>query len=43
MTGSVGDVRTAVGAGIAAVPEGLLVSSVVIPQPDAQLLKTVGA
>ena len=43
MTGEVGAVRTAVGAGIAEVPEGMLVSHVVIPQPDAQLLKTVGA
>ncbi|MBI3298127.1 MAG: BMC domain-containing protein [Elusimicrobia bacterium] len=43
MTGEVGAVRTAVGAGIAEVPEGMLVSHVVIPQPDVQLLKTVGA
>ncbi|MDE2291033.1 MAG: BMC domain-containing protein, partial [Elusimicrobia bacterium] len=43
MTGEVGAVRTAVGAGIGVVPEGMLVSHIVIPQPDAQLLKTVGA
>ncbi|MBI2361826.1 MAG: BMC domain-containing protein [Elusimicrobia bacterium] len=43
MTGEVGAVRTAVGAGIAEVPEGMLVSHIVIPQPDSQLLKTVGA
>lgn len=43
MTGEVGAVRAAVAAGIAAVPEGMLVSHVVIPQPDAQLLKTMGS
>ncbi|MFH1725492.1 MAG: BMC domain-containing protein [Elusimicrobiota bacterium] len=42
MTGDVGAVRTAVGAGIAAVPEGMLVSRVVIPRPDRQLLRTMG-
>lgn len=43
MTGEVGAVRTAIGAGIAVVPEGMLVSHVIIAQPDTQLLKTVGA
>lgn len=42
MTGEVGAVRAAVAAGITAVPEGMLVSHVVIPQADAQLLATVG-
>jgi microcompartment protein CcmL/EutN len=42
MTGEVGAVRSAVAAGIQAVPEGQLVSHVVIPQPDAQLLRTIG-
>ncbi|MEK7746532.1 MAG: BMC domain-containing protein, partial [Elusimicrobiota bacterium] len=42
MTGEVGAVRTAVGAGIQVVPKGMLVSYVVIPQPDAQLLGPVG-
>ncbi len=42
MTGDVGSVRTAVGAGIQVVPEGMLVKHVVIPQPDTQLLKTMG-
>ncbi|MEK7657499.1 MAG: BMC domain-containing protein [Elusimicrobiota bacterium] len=42
MTGEVGAVRTAVGAGIQVVPKGMLVSHVVIPQPDAQLLGPVG-
>ncbi|MEK7857617.1 MAG: BMC domain-containing protein [Elusimicrobiota bacterium] len=42
MTGSVGDVRSAVAAGIGAVPDAMLVSHVVIPQPDAQLLASVG-
>jgi len=42
MTGEVGAVRTAVGAGIAVVPEGMLVNHIVIPQPDVQLLKTLG-
>ncbi|TBR22682.1 BMC domain-containing protein [bacterium] len=43
MTGEVGSVRTAVGAGIATVPEGQLISHIVIPQPDAQLVKTVAS
>jgi microcompartment protein CcmL/EutN len=42
MTGSVGEVRSAVAAGIAVVSEGMLVSHVVIPQADGQLLATVG-
>ncbi len=42
MTGEVGAVRSAVAAGISAVPEGMLVSHVLIPQPDAQLLSSVG-
>lgn len=42
MTGEVGAVRTAVGAGIAVVPKGMLVSHIVIPQPDEQLLGTLG-
>ncbi|MFH2203788.1 MAG: BMC domain-containing protein [Elusimicrobiota bacterium] len=42
MTGDVGSVRTAVGAGIQVVPDGMLIKHVVIPQPDAQLLKTMG-
>jgi len=43
MTGEVAAVRTAVGAGIGVVPDGMLVSHIVIAQPDTQLLKTVGA
>jgi len=42
MTGEVGAVRSAVGAGIAVVPEGMLAGHLVIPQPDAQLVKFVG-
>lgn len=42
LTGEVGAVRTAVGAGIGVVPDGMLVSHIVIPQPDVQLLKSVG-
>lgn len=42
MCGSVGDVRTAVAAGISAIKKDLLVSHVVIPQADPQLLATVG-
>ena len=42
MTGEVGAVRSAVAAGIAVVPAGQLVSHIVIPQPDAQLLNTLG-
>ncbi|MBI3550260.1 MAG: BMC domain-containing protein [Elusimicrobia bacterium] len=42
MTGEIGAVRAAVAAGIAEVPQGMLVTHVVIPQPDAQLLGTVG-
>ena len=42
MAGEVGAVRSAVAAGIGAVPEGALVSYVVIPQADVQLLETVG-
>ena len=43
MTGEVGAVRTAVGAGIEVVPKAMLVHHIVIPRPDSQLLKTVGA
>ena len=42
MSGEVGAVRTAVAAGIQVVPEGQLVSYIVIPQADPQLLQTVG-
>ncbi len=42
MTGEVGAVRTAVGAGIQVVPEKQRVGHIVIPQPDQQLLKTMG-
>jgi len=42
MTGEVGAVRSAVAAGIGALPEAALVSHVVIPQAHAQLLETVG-
>jgi microcompartment protein CcmL/EutN len=42
MSGEVGAVRSAVAAGISAVPEAGLVSHVVIPQADEQLLETVG-
>ncbi len=42
MVGEVGAVRSAVAAGIGAVPEGSVVSYVVIPQAEKQLLETVG-
>ncbi|MCX5788099.1 MAG: BMC domain-containing protein [Elusimicrobia bacterium] len=42
MTGEVGAVRSAVAAGIAAVPKGMLVTHVIIPQADKQLLAAVG-
>lgn len=42
LCGEVGDVRTAVAAGISAIRKELIVSHVVIPQADAQLLATVG-
>jgi microcompartment protein CcmL/EutN len=42
LCGSVGDVRTAVAAGISAIKKDLLVTHVVIPQADPQLLATVG-
>lgn len=42
LCGEVGDVRTAVAAGISAIRKELLVSQVVIPQADPQLLATVG-
>lgn len=42
LCGSVGDVRTAIAAGIGAIKKELLVSHVVIPQADPQLLATVG-
>ena len=42
MTGEVGAVRVAVAAGITQVPQGQLVSHVIIPQPDGQLLATIG-
>ena len=42
MTGEVGAVRSAVAAGISALPEGMLVSHVVISQADEQLLAAVG-
>ncbi len=42
LCGTVGDVRTAVAAGISAIRKELLVSHVVIPQADTQLLATVG-
>ncbi len=42
MTGEVGAVRSAVAAGISAVPEAGLVSYVVIARADEQLLETVG-
>lgn len=42
LTGEVGAVRAAVAAGISAVPAEMLVSHVIIPQPDKQLLATVG-
>ena len=42
LCGNVGDVRTAVAAGISAIKKELIVSHVVIPQADPQLLATVG-
>ena len=42
LCGDVGDVRTAVAAGISAIKKELLVSHVVIPNADPQLLATVG-
>ena len=42
MTGEVGAVRSAVAAGIAVVPKGMLVTHVIIPQADKQLLAQVG-
>jgi microcompartment protein CcmL/EutN len=42
MTGEVGAVRSAVAAGISAINPAALVSQVVIPQADGQLLATVG-
>lgn len=42
LCGDVGDVRTAVAAGISAIKKELLVSHVVIPQADPQLVGTIG-
>lgn len=42
MTGEVGAVRTAVGAGIAVVPPDQLVSHIVLAQPDEQVFANVG-
>lgn len=42
LCGDVGDVRTAIAAGITAIKKELIVSHVVIPQADPQLLATVG-
>ncbi|MCR4295131.1 MAG: BMC domain-containing protein [Elusimicrobia bacterium] len=42
LCGDVGDVRTAIAAGISAIRKELIVSHVVIPQADPQLLATVG-
>lgn len=42
LCGDVGDVRTAIAAGINAIKKELIVSHVVIPQADPQLLATVG-
>lgn len=42
LCGEVGDVRTAIAAGINAIKKELIVSHVVIPQADPQLLATVG-
>jgi microcompartment protein CcmL/EutN len=42
MCGDVGDVRTAVAAGITAIKKELLVSQVVIPNADPQLVGTIG-
>lgn len=40
--GEVGDVRTAIAAGINAIRKDLIVNHVIIPQADPQLLGTVG-
>lgn len=42
LCGEVGDVRTAIAAGITAIRKDLIVSHVVIPQADPQLLAMVG-
>jgi microcompartment protein CcmL/EutN len=42
VTGEVGAVRSAIAAGMSAISAGMLVSQVVIPQADGQLLATVG-
>lgn len=42
LCGDVGDVRTAIAAGISAIKKEMIVSHVVIPQADPQLLATVG-
>ena len=42
LCGEVGDVRTAIAAGISAIKKELIVSHVVIPQADPPLLATVG-
>lgn len=42
LCGDVGDVRTAVAAGIAAIKKEMLVSQVVIAQADPQLVATIG-
>jgi len=42
LCGEVGDVRTAIAAGINAIRKDLIVSHVIIPQADPQLLATVG-
>ena len=41
LTGEVGAVRAAVAAGISALRDGMLVSHVVIPMADAQLLRSI--
>ena len=42
MTGEIGAVRAAMAAGVSAISKEVLVSHVIIPQADAQLLATVG-
>lgn len=42
MTGEVGAVRSAMAAGIAAVPEGLRVGHIILTQADPQLLASIG-
>ena len=42
LCGDVGDVRTAIAAGISSISKDLLVNYVIIPQADPQLLSTVG-